>query len=127
MFVYLLNDWFTKCDVLLPELLESGIKVLVYSGNKDFICNYFGGIDWVNNLKWKGQAEYNKQTTHDWKVNGAVAGSFQTHDTLTMLQVYDAGHMVPMNQPENALAMLDTLIHSEGFQPETAPSKVAMM
>jgi len=32
---------------------------------------------------------------------------------LHFLRVYEAGHMVPMDQPENALAMLDRLIKAD--------------
>ena len=32
------------------------------------------------------------------------------YGNLHFLRVYDAGHMVPMNQPENALAMLKMLV-----------------
>jgi carboxypeptidase C (cathepsin A) len=34
-------------------------------------------------------------------------GQFKEVDMLTFLRVYNAGHMVPMDQPEAALDMLD--------------------
>ena len=33
---------------------------------------------------------------------------------LSFLQVYEAGHMVPMNQPEAALALLNEFIAMKG-------------
>lgn len=27
---------------VLPELLEDGVRVLVYAGNADFMCNFIG-------------------------------------------------------------------------------------
>lgn len=41
-------------------LLDSGVKALVYSGDKDFICNWEGGYNWVTQLQWSGQEEFNK-------------------------------------------------------------------
>jgi carboxypeptidase C (cathepsin A) len=34
---------------------------------------------------------------------------------MTFLQVYEAGHMVPMDQPEAALSMLNTFLRNEPF------------
>ena len=34
-------------------LLEEEVKVLIYSGDKDFICNWMGGEMWTNALKVK--------------------------------------------------------------------------
>jgi len=34
-------------------------------------------------------------------------------DNFHFLRVFNAGHMVPMDQPENALAMLDRLITND--------------
>jgi len=35
--------------------------------------------------------------------------------SLTFLQVFEAGHMVPMDQPAAALALLNTFIENEEF------------
>jgi len=49
----------------------------------------------------------------EWKVNGKAAGALKSHENLHFLRVYDAGHMVPMNQPEAALEMLNTFLNNE--------------
>ena len=39
------------------------------------------------------------------------AGELKSVDNLKFLRVLNAGHMVPMNQPEAALTMLNEFIH----------------
>jgi len=41
------------------------------------------------------------------KTGAKVWGEYKSVDKFTFLRVYNAGHMVPMNQPEAALAMVD--------------------
>lgn len=38
----MLGDWLADMEVGIPALLEHGIKVLIYTGEKDFICNWLG-------------------------------------------------------------------------------------
>ncbi len=92
-------------------LLESGISVLVYSGVEDFICNYMGGEDWTNRLKWSGQDIFANLPYQPFE----TYGQYKSWNGLTFLQVYDAGHMVPMDQPEVALIMLQKFISKEGW------------
>jgi len=106
-------DWVVNLDVKLPTVLDHGIKVLVYSGDKDFVCNWRGGEAWTHALKWSGQADFQKAEYEDWTVDGKAAGQLKTSGNFQFLRVYDAGHLVPQDQPENALAMLRTFITGE--------------
>jgi cathepsin A (carboxypeptidase C) len=44
----LMGDWLTNLAPKISAVLESGLDVLVYSGDKDFICNWRGGEAWTN-------------------------------------------------------------------------------
>ena len=94
----------------VTEILDSGLDVLVYSGDKDFICNWRGGEKWTNEISWAGHESYDSEKYVDWQVDGKSAGSLKSFKNLKFLRVYDAGHMVPMDQPKNALAMLQDFI-----------------
>ena len=54
-------------------------------------------------LDWDHKDEFNAAEERNWN-NGA--GRVRTAGGLTFLQVYDAGHMVPTDQPEHALTMI---------------------
>lgn len=36
----------------LKDSLNAGLPVLIYSGDKDFICNWRGGEAWTKALVW---------------------------------------------------------------------------
>lgn len=115
----LTDDWMKNLEENIPGVLAAGVRVLVYAGNKDFICNVEGNRRWVEKMEWPGQAEFLASPLADWSLSsGQVAGQARAHGGLTFLSVYDAGHMVPMNQPEAALDMLARFM---GDAPFTAP------
>lgn len=108
----LLGDWMKNLAPKVTELLDAEYDVLVYSGDKDFICNWRGGEAWTNKVEWTGKADYLNQEYSKWMVNESAAGELKTYKNLKFLRVYDAGHMVPMNQPEAALQMLTELVNT---------------
>lgn len=79
----------------LDEVIDTGIQVLIWAGDADYICNYLGNFKVVNALEWKGQAEFNSTDLAPYTVNGVEKGLFKTVDNLSWLQVYEAGHQVP--------------------------------
>ena len=111
---YLLGDWMTNLMPQVAEILDqTDIEVLVYSGDKDWICNWRGGEAWTLATKWGEQETFAAQEYESWTVNGTPAGEMRQHGNLHFLRVYEAGHMVPMDQPENALAMLTRFIQND--------------
>ena len=106
----MLGDWLTNLATKIQAVLETGLKVLVYSGDKDFVCNWRGGQAWTNAVTWSGQQEFNNAQYKDWLVNGQPAGQLKEYKNFQFLRVYNAGHMVPMDQPVNALNMLQTFM-----------------
>lgn len=102
---------------LMPQVAwmldNTELEVLVYSGDKDWICNWRGGEAWTAATKWSHKADFNAQNYESWTVNGTPAGEIRQYGNLHFLRVYDAGHMVPMDQPENALAMLTRFVNND--------------
>jgi len=115
VYVLLLGDWIHNLVPDVVNVLNNGLDVLVYSGTEDLICNYKGGELWTNNMEWSGKSGFNSADYEKWLVDGVVAGQSKTYSNLTFLQVFEAGHMVPLNQPENALSMINTFIQGGSF------------
>ena len=42
VYTAMLVDWMRNLEAGIPELLEDGIKMLVYAGEYDVICNWLG-------------------------------------------------------------------------------------
>eukprot|EP00798_Chlamydomonas_sp_ICE-L_P017886 gene17886-24278_t len=102
----LMGDWMRNFDSVLPEMLADGVKMNIYAGEYDLICNYLGNKRWVSALPWDGNEGWNSAPEKDWMVEGQRAGSVQSYGPLTFTRVAKAGHMVPMDQPVNSLAMI---------------------
>jgi len=100
------NDWMKNFQLQLPDMLNDGIRVLIYAGDRDFICNWIGNKAWTLAMPWAGHDDFNAAMDQPWNVDGSPAGLLRTAKNFTFLQVFNAGHMVPMDQPKNALKML---------------------
>lgn len=94
----------------VTELLELGIPVLIYVGDKDWICNWLGNEAWTKALPWKHNDEFARAHPHDWWVDGEHAGTVTNYNNFTFLRIFDAGHMVPYDQPNNSLQMINRWI-----------------
>ncbi|AOW00857.1 Alpha/Beta hydrolase protein [Yarrowia lipolytica] len=102
------GDWMKPYYTAVPALLEEGIPTLIYAGDKDFICNWLGNKRWTDELEWFGKEKYEPKELSDWVVDGKKAGQVKNYKHFTFLRVYEAGHMVPYDQPKNSLEMLNS-------------------
>ena len=96
----LAGDWMHPYVSYVGPILEAGIKVLIYAGDADFICNYLGNKAWALALEWSGAEKFNSAKDVKWVSNltGREAGEFRMHKNFAYLRVYEAGHMVPYDQ-----------------------------
>ncbi|PKI85614.1 carboxypeptidase C [Malassezia vespertilionis] len=111
------GDSMIDAAALLPPLLEDGIRVLVYAGEADFMCNAIGNHDWVvdfPNTFHDEIANATKTPLFMRSVNGAkparagwVIKAGEGAGNLAYAWINEAGHMVPHDQPQVALSMLN--------------------
>lgn len=70
-------------------------------------------MPWEKSDQWTGSLKPWKVKT---KAKGLqAAGECESVEPLTFCKVFESGHMVPLDQPENALAMVHTFIGSDSF------------
>jgi len=101
------GDWLRDYSLLLPEMLEDGVRVMIYAGDLDLICNWLGNARWVDGLEWAGAEQWAAAPEAEWSAGGGTAGgTVRSAAGLSFVKVYQAGHMVPMDQPQNALGMI---------------------
>jgi len=82
------------------------IKILVYSGDADFIVSFLGSENWIGMMKLKELQTWSKWPGSDTQ----VAGYFRRYDGMTYATVKGAGHMVPKDRPLHALDMITAYI-----------------
>lgn len=106
------NDFMKNAHTLIPDLLESGIRVMIYAGDVDYICNWLGNKHWTLKLEWPHKDDFGAAEDKDYFLEDGKTklGRVRTHSGFSFVQVYQAGHMVPMDQPEAALLMLNDFL-----------------
>lgn len=98
------------------EVLSQGVRVLSYSGTRDFICNYLGNAHWTYDLPWAGGDAFRQAPLLPWYVEDAVqpAGHFRHYANLTYATLEGAGHFAPHDQPKAAQALFQRWVHGHG-------------
>ncbi|KAL7516983.1 hypothetical protein ACHAWF_000095, partial [Thalassiosira exigua] len=88
----------------ISEILNDGIPALIYAGDLDYTDNYMGVRAAMMKLEWDHSDDFRHSAKdHDWNDGG---GSARSSHGLSYLQVYNAGHMAPGDQPKQCLDMI---------------------
>lgn len=118
----------------VAQLLDDAkIVVLIYSGDRDIICCTQGSEEALRKMDWSGTRDpapghktvddnhnaWSQATRSLWVFNNTYpAGYIKSYKNLHLLTVYNAGHMLPYNQPGPALDMMNRFLRGESFHDE---------
>jgi len=129
---YLKADFVTGVIDFLVPLMEN-YKVLIYSGQNDIILGPAPTENGLRQIKWSKQQEYLAAKKVVWRraAHGEgsklpdVCGYAREVGNFRQVVVRGAGHMVPGDQPERALDMMNRFIAGRSFaEAETASVEV---
>jgi len=60
-----MKDMRTNTAPMIADLLTSGIKVLLYHGELDMICNWVGGEMAAKSIEWFGEVQFKRNKWHN--------------------------------------------------------------
>lgn len=87
----------------LGYLLDSGVKVALMYGDRDYACNWLGGETVSLAVNYASTPAFHNAGYADIQVNSSyVGGQVRQHGNFSFSRVYEAGHEVPSYQPETA-------------------------
>ncbi|XP_022166518.1 venom serine carboxypeptidase-like [Myzus persicae] len=124
VYQHLLGDVMRSVAPLLATLLDAGrYRVLLYSGQLDIKLHHRGNMRMAQSLEWSGAERFRNAALRTiWCVrkqkNGnetTLAGYATASGPLTVLLVRDSGHMVPADQPVNALDLINRFTTGKTF------------
>lgn len=114
VYEHLVWDQFVGSMPKYKVLLEAGIKMLVFNGNFDLICNHLGNEAMLDALQWSGGADFRDAPRNVWMRNCGskceVAGYAREAAGLSFVVVHGGSHMVPMDMGHAALDMLNSFL-----------------
>ncbi|KIV86810.1 hypothetical protein PV11_02397 [Exophiala sideris] len=107
---------YARDDILqdLVHLLNSGVRVALIYGDRDYICNWLGGEAVSFAIAGAAGPAY-----QPWYAAGYapivanssyIGGVVRQYGNLSFSRIYDAGHLVPAYQPETAFTVFSRII-----------------
>lgn len=96
---------------LLPDLLKE-LRIVLFSGSEDLICNHLGTEALISNMNWNNGRGFELTPgtwapRRDWTFENEAAGFWQEARNLTYVVFYNSSHMVPFDYPRRTRDMLD--------------------
>ncbi|EFP76336.2 hypothetical protein PGT21_011218 [Puccinia graminis f. sp. tritici] len=115
---------------LIPDILSNGVRLLIYAGEDDFMCNYLGNERWMMALKTEFSDEF-QHKAHKYLSRYSLEGGNSTvvkdapghvgmvrsagpgAGNFTFVSLYESGHMVPHDQPEIASELINKWLQNQ--------------
>lgn len=79
-------------------LLNAGVRVALFYGDADYICNWFGGQAISLAVNYTHSSEFAAAGYQPFTVDGTEYGEVRQYGNFSFLRIYDAGHEVPYYQ-----------------------------
>jgi len=122
VYEHLKADVMQSTKNLFPDLLAH-YRVMLYQGQFDTQDGVPASEVWIDTIDWPGRDNYLKTNRTVWRnpTTKAVAGFATQYGPLSEVVVLAAGHLVPMDQPENSLDLIRRFVRNVPFgSPETS-------
>ena len=94
-------------------LLSQGVRIALLYGDRDYICNWFGGeaVSFSIAAQATGYSPFFSAGYADIVVNTTyVGGAVRQYGNLSFSRIYDAGHLISAYQPETAFTIFTRII-----------------
>ncbi|GLE03940.1 hypothetical protein PINS_up012851 [Pythium insidiosum] len=119
------GDWSFSYHTYVADLLNDGLRVLIYAGDADLMCNWIGNRAWTLELDWQRKAAFNAAPERPFVVRDPLqdhdsseaidAGIVRQAENLAFIRLYEAGHMVPQDQPAVSWVMIDKFLRGDTY------------
>ncbi|KAJ5986490.1 Carboxypeptidase S1 [Penicillium sp. IBT 35674x] len=105
----------------LGYVLDSGVKVSLVYGDRDYACDWIGGEDVSLGINYSKADSFRAAGYSPLQTNlSYVGGQVRQHGNFSFARVYQAGHEVPAYQPQTAYE----IFHRALFNRDLATGKI---
>lgn len=105
----------------IAYLLDSGVKVALVYGDRDYACNWMGGETISLDVDYSKSSNFRAAGYQDVQVNSSyVGGQVRQHGNFSFTRVFQAGHMIPAYQPEASYEIFQRIM----FDRDIATGKI---
>jgi carboxypeptidase C (cathepsin A) len=89
-----MDKWAVHTQDYVANLLDRGLRVLIYAGTYDWQSNWIANKLWVDKLEWSGHSAYAAGEWRNWSLDGKTLGEVKQSPLLTFATIRGAGHMI---------------------------------
>jgi len=106
--------WLISCK----KTIDAGVRVLIYNGDVDTVCNAIGDKQFIDSL---GRKQVNKTLPwfYDQDYKNRNAGWQTLYEGIHFLSVRGSGHFVPEDKPREALQMIANFVWDKDYSTPT--------
>jgi len=94
----------------LEMLLNNSVRVALYYGDADYICNWFGGEAISLRTAYTHSADFRTAGYAPFMVDGVEYGEVRQYGNFSFMRIYESGHKVPFYQPAASLEMFKRVL-----------------
>ncbi|KAK3446540.1 hypothetical protein EUGRSUZ_A02221 [Eucalyptus grandis] len=112
---YRFEDLYISMIPVLGELVKSGLRVLVYSGDLDAVVPFLGTRTMVDALATNVLKLNTTLSYRAWFDSKRVAGYTQEYGNLAFAIIRGASHTAPATQPERSLQLFTSFLEGKSL------------